>query len=95
MIACLVSTTLRDPVPGFADSILGLVGVTLGVTLGVIRVYKAKSDIVMDLVPSDVVVNSILTIACMTSESRNQMVKSIFNYYYGDVSKTSAGELLN
>jgi hypothetical protein len=86
---------LKDPVVGFGDSILSILGAAVGVTLGVTRVYKIKSDIVLDLVPSDVVVNSILTIASMTSKSRNQTNKRIFNYCYGDVAKTSMGELLN
>lgn len=83
---------MRDPVAGYADSILGLLGVGIACSFGLIRVMKASQETVLDLVPSDVVVNFILTIACLTSKSRNQTDKRIFNCCYGDIFKQSFGE---
>lgn len=51
---------MKDPVPGFSDTILGVLGIGVGAGLGIIRVAKAYNKSAMDMVPSDVVVNMLL-----------------------------------
>lgn len=57
-----------DPVPGFSDSLLGGLGVVFGVSIGFIRVFPASSNVAIDVVPLDVVGNSILVIAKQTAK---------------------------
>jgi alcohol-forming fatty acyl-CoA reductase len=87
-----VCSTLKDPEAGFTDTIMGLIGVGVGAALGLLRVFKINHDSVLDLVTSDIVVNSILTIACIISKTRNQTDKRIFNCCYRDVSGFSFGK---
>ena len=63
-----MSPTIKDPVPGFSDSLLGGLGVVFGVSIGFVRVFPASSDLGVDVIPLDVVGNSILVIAKQTAE---------------------------
>lgn len=70
---------MKDPFPGFADTILGVLGVGIGAGMGLIRVSKASCDESLDIIPADIVVNYSLVIAWHVSNtiksSRNEPQK--------------------
>lgn len=41
--------------PGFSDSLLGVLGMTAGMMVGLLRVTKAEPDSFIDAVPADIV----------------------------------------
>lgn len=72
--------TLRDPVKGFADSILGMLGAVIGAGLGLVRVIKATATASMDMVPADIVVNYALVVAWKTArKSKGHDARDIYN----------------
>lgn len=76
---------MKDPVKGYADSILGMLGVTIGAGLGLIRVSKAIPSVKMDLVPADIVVNYALVVAWKTARKlKGHDAEDIYNCPSGD-----------
>jgi hypothetical protein len=74
----LVVTTAKEPVIGFSDTILGILGVGLGVCMGLIRVFKASPNTILNMVASDVVVNYILVIAWNTAKRKTDNEPKIY-----------------
>lgn len=62
-ILILVIGTAYEPIPGWIDNIYGPTGVVVGVGAGLMRVMLADPETVSDLVPVDLVVNSMLAAA--------------------------------
>jgi hypothetical protein len=71
-------STYVDPVPGYADSMLGLLGGTIGISTGIVRVAPANPNVTLDYVAADITVNSILAIG-MTRAANNVKDCNIFN----------------
>lgn len=46
--------------PGWTDNIYGLNGVIVGVAAGLIRIMYLKSSNVADIIPADIVINTVL-----------------------------------
>lgn len=85
---------MKDPVPGFSDTILGVLGIGVGAGLGIIRVAKAYNKSAMDMVPSDVVVNMLLVVAWQTSKkSSGHDEADIYNCISGEGNRCSNCEL--
>lgn len=59
----LVTSTYQDPVAGWTDNIYGPLGMLLGALLGIIHMYKFDPSSKLDMIPVDLVVNSIITVA--------------------------------
>jgi alcohol-forming fatty acyl-CoA reductase len=49
-----------DPMPGWSDNIYGLNGVIVGAAVGVLRVIRANKENIVDCIPADIVVDTIL-----------------------------------
>jgi len=74
----VVSSTRRDPVGGFSDSLYTVMGQGVGIMAGILRVlYWDKNDST-DAIPVDVVVNTTLVIAAKVHEW-NAKVPPIYN----------------
>ncbi|KAF5291770.1 hypothetical protein FQA39_LY14258 [Lamprigera yunnana] len=72
----IITSTLRDPVPGWNDSYLGATGIFVGVSLGVIRTHHCNFDKVSDIVPVDYVANCILAAAAQNRVQTNDVQSS-------------------
>ncbi|XP_063701920.1 fatty acyl-CoA reductase wat-like [Culicoides brevitarsis] len=56
----IIIATQKDPLPGWTDNIYGLNGVIVGVSAGLIRIMYLKSSNVADIIPADIVINTVL-----------------------------------
>lgn len=79
MIIFTVISTLSDPWAGFSDSLVGILGVTIGVMIGYFRVLNNDIETFIDIVPADVTVNSILAVGAYTKHDRREDRNIIFN----------------
>ncbi|XP_063924651.1 fatty acyl-CoA reductase wat-like [Zophobas morio] len=73
----IVISTIAEPIPGWIDNFYGLVGVSSGAALGVIRSMNANPNYRAPLVPVDYVSNCILAAAWKRGRSDTT---TIYNY---------------
>lgn len=64
-----VIATYNEPVRGWTDNIYGPTGVIVGAGTGVLRVMNADQEAVANMVPADLVVNSLIVAAWKTFEN--------------------------
>jgi len=81
---------MQDPLPGYYDSMLGLLGPIIGMITGVLRVAHAKEETLVDIIPVDYAINSMLAIVWSKS-MRLTNGTDIYNCVNGNVRKISAG----
>ena len=62
-------TTYREPVRGWIDNLYGPVGLIVGAGTGVLHTYHATPQLVTDMVPVDLTVNSLIATAWVTGKS--------------------------
>jgi len=62
-----VTAALKEPLPGWIDNINGPTAVITGVATGVISVVRCKEELVADVVPVDIVINMMITVAWQTA----------------------------
>lgn len=63
-----VIATYKDPAPGFFDSLLGPLGALIGIQSGLIRVIRNHHNAHVDVVPADIVINSVLAVSAAVSK---------------------------
>lgn len=66
----IIATTFTDPIPGYTDNIYGVNGVVAGAGAGIIRILHINDDCKANIVPADLVVNSIIGVAWFTELRR-------------------------
>jgi fatty acyl-CoA reductase len=66
----IVAGALREPFPGWTDTIAAAGGITLMVGLGVITFIEAKMDNHFDVVPVDIVTNGIIITAAYAAREK-------------------------
>jgi fatty acyl-CoA reductase len=80
----IVTATWQEPVPGWVDSINGPGGASLLGSLGIARTMVFKPKNKADLIPVDIVSNSLISIAWRTAmDGRTEKLK-IYNITSGD-----------
>lgn len=84
--------TIKEPVPGYSDTILAGIGVWIGYISGVVRIYPINVDACLNSVGADVVVNT--TLAIPLNQSQNGSKEIIYNCTFQD-EKVNAGILSN
>uniref|UniRef100_A0A336LKJ3 Fatty acyl-CoA reductase n=1 Tax=Culicoides sonorensis TaxID=179676 RepID=A0A336LKJ3_CULSO len=80
----IIIATVKDPLPGWTDNIYGLNGVIVGVSAGLIRIMYLKSSNVADIIPADIVINTVLAAGHKTYLERyngNESVKGTTKIY--------------
>lgn len=65
----LVTAANEEPIPGWIDSINGPTGVMAGTACGLLRVGRGDSRLVAEIVPVDLVVNSIIAVSYKTAKT--------------------------
>ncbi|KAM0726792.1 putative fatty acyl-CoA reductase [Formica fusca] len=73
--ACIVRTsvvtsTWKEPIVGWADSVYGPVGLLAGSSLGLLRTIHCHTDKKLDFVPADYVTSSLIAAAWHTNERK-------------------------
>ncbi|XP_063242010.1 fatty acyl-CoA reductase wat-like [Bacillus rossius redtenbacheri] len=72
----MIVSTVKEPVPGWVDNMYGPIAIILGAATGVLRVNQADLDVVIDVIPADIVINCIL---CAASTTRSNETITIYN----------------
>ncbi|KPJ10852.1 Putative fatty acyl-CoA reductase CG5065 [Papilio machaon] len=69
----IVISSYREPLPGWIDPMnsLGPSGLILGLMTGIIHVLRTRQDIVLSLVPADLVTNTTLVAAWETTKAQS------------------------
>ncbi|KAL3271479.1 hypothetical protein HHI36_021964 [Cryptolaemus montrouzieri] len=80
----IVTTSAKEPVPGWIDNIYGVNGVTAGAGLGILRTMPADPDKYAELVPVDFVINIMIAAVWnraigMSKEHQNKTIP-VYNY---------------
>jgi hypothetical protein len=55
LVFFIVMSALNDPFPGWLDSFGGPTALSIGVAKGIVRIYNADPNAVMDIVPVDII----------------------------------------
>uniref|UniRef100_A0A182UB34 Fatty acyl-CoA reductase n=1 Tax=Anopheles melas TaxID=34690 RepID=A0A182UB34_9DIPT len=66
----IVIATNEEPIGGWTDNIYGLNGVIAGVALGIIRIMHVDDNNKADIIPADIVVNTVLAAGWQTYVER-------------------------
>jgi len=73
----IVTSSLREPIPGWVDNFNGPTGLMIGAGKGVIRTMHCNPDLCVDIVPVDMAINALIVIAKDTSEKKNTKEVSV------------------
>lgn len=65
-LSFLVIATYREPVRAWIDNVYGPTGLVVGAGTGVLHTYFGDSNTITDLIPVDMVVNSLI---CATKDT--------------------------
>jgi fatty acyl-CoA reductase len=67
-----VTPTFREPMPGWVDNLNGPIGLLVGGGKGVIRSMLCKGEYQAEVVPVDIAINGLITIAWRTGTAANK-----------------------
>lgn len=66
----LVTASWKEPFPGWVDNIAGITGIMMEIGRGSIKSIVCQDDLIVDLIPVDIVVNTLVTAAWHTVAHR-------------------------
>ncbi|KAJ6644398.1 Fatty acyl-CoA reductase wat [Pseudolycoriella hygida] len=75
----IVIPTYKEPVTGWIDNVYGPTGLVVGVGTGVLRVFRSNPDNIAEIVPVDMVCNSLLASAWDVSNNKYDE-PPVYNY---------------
>ncbi|XP_025837497.1 putative fatty acyl-CoA reductase CG5065 [Agrilus planipennis] len=84
----IVTASWKEPFPGWVDNVSGITGIMLEVSRGTIKSIICKEDLVVDLIPVDVVANTLITAAWHTTAYRSNSMR-VYNCTTGQISPVS------
>lgn len=98
----IVTTSAKEPMPGWIDNIYGVNGVAAGVGLGIIRTMPGNTEINAEIVPVDFVINNILCAAWnRAEENRSKAIDTegedipVYNYVYSTFKHLNWGKFFD
>ncbi|XP_066995731.2 putative fatty acyl-CoA reductase CG5065 isoform X1 [Anabrus simplex] len=91
----IVSPALKEPLPGWVDTLNGPVGLLVGAGKGVIRSMLCHPEYTAELVPVDIAINAMITIAWDTGVRRSELDEiPVYNVSAGQVIQLSWGDVV-
>ncbi|XP_063241800.1 putative fatty acyl-CoA reductase CG5065 isoform X3 [Bacillus rossius redtenbacheri] len=63
----MVISTLKEPIMGWVDNMYGPIAIAIGVGLGMVRVIYSSEEVIMDIIPADMVTNCVIVSALATN----------------------------
>uniref|UniRef100_A0A1B6E5T0 Fatty acyl-CoA reductase n=3 Tax=Clastoptera arizonana TaxID=38151 RepID=A0A1B6E5T0_9HEMI len=75
----IITSTVSEPIVGWIDNIYGATGVCAGAGAGLLKVWNCDPNAIADLIPVDVVINTVLSIGWYMSTFRPSVDKIVFN----------------
>ncbi|XP_017783692.1 PREDICTED: putative fatty acyl-CoA reductase CG5065 [Nicrophorus vespilloides] len=80
----IVTGAWREPIPGWVDNVSGVTGIMMEIGRGSIKSIIANESLTMDLIPVDIVANSLLTAAWHTVANRSNVMR-VYNCTSGNI----------
>ncbi|XP_050529689.1 putative fatty acyl-CoA reductase CG5065 [Daktulosphaira vitifoliae] len=92
----IVTPSYLEPFPGWVDSLNGPIGVIVGGAKGVIRSMLCGENFEAEVVPVDIAINAIITIAWLRGKSDHKSEKDLpcYNISKGDIVHMTWGEVM-
>jgi len=61
-ISYLVTSSIKEPIPGWIDNFYGPMGLSIGTGKGILRVMCINEYVCEDIVPIDIVIKAVLVV---------------------------------
>ncbi|XP_052124123.1 putative fatty acyl-CoA reductase CG5065 [Frankliniella occidentalis] len=91
----IVVPTLRDPIPGWVDTLNGPMGVMAAAGKGVLRSMMCRAENLAEVFPADICINAIIAATYKRAlQPRDQREVIVYNACAGDLEETTWGEVL-
>lgn len=71
----IVTAAWREPFPGWVDNVCGITGIMMEIGRGTIRSIICDQKLIMDLIPVDFVVNTLIAVAWHTATYKQNTVR--------------------
>ncbi|KAF6216175.1 hypothetical protein GE061_000515 [Apolygus lucorum] len=97
--ACIIRPSVvisvsEEPVPGWTDNLNGVLGVTTGVSKGVLRTFKCSPYAALDYIPVDSAINGMLA-GAWYKRFHDTGHLEVFNEAYGDTLSVTYDDIVN
>ncbi|XP_042907021.1 putative fatty acyl-CoA reductase CG5065 [Parasteatoda tepidariorum] len=86
----IVTAAWKEPFPGWVDNFNGPTGLIVATSKGILRSMHCKSSSIADLIPVDVVINLVITVAWYTASHRPNSIL-VYNCSSGSTNKLTWG----
>ncbi|KAL0280989.1 UNVERIFIED_CONTAM: hypothetical protein PYX00_002125 [Menopon gallinae] len=80
----IVTGSWKEPKPGWVDNISGISGIMIEIGRGTLRSIICDEELIMDVIPVDIVVNTLITAAWQTARHRMKNVQ-VYNCTSGTI----------
>ncbi|KAF7379281.1 hypothetical protein HZH68_017126 [Vespula germanica] len=74
----IVTSTCKEPIPGWIDNTYEPIGITAGVLMGLMRTHYCDRTVKANLVPTDLTVNGLIVSAWHIANNRSPIIYSEF-----------------
>ncbi|KAI5699456.1 hypothetical protein M8J75_003214 [Diaphorina citri] len=88
----IVTAALFEPVPGWVDNVSGISGIMMEIGRGTIRSIVCEDTLVVDIIPVDLVVNTLISAAWKTGTSQTKELQ-VYNCSSGHTNPLSWRDL--
>jgi len=88
----IVTAAWKEPVPGWVDNISGITGIMMEIGRGTIRSIICDDQLIVDIVPVDIVVNTLIAAAWHVYTFRSNSVR-VYNCTTGSINRIFWHEL--
>ncbi|CAH0385057.1 unnamed protein product [Bemisia tabaci] len=90
----IVTAAWREPMPGWVDNISGITGIMMEIGRGTIRSIICDQKLVVDIIPVDFVVNTLIAVAWHTAKNRRVTDRpAVYNCTSGTINPIKWEEL--
>lgn len=88
----IVTAAWKEPFPGWVDNYNGPTGLIVATSKGILRSMHCKSSSIADLIPVDIVINLVITVAWYTASHRPNSIL-VYNCSSGSINKVTWGSV--
>jgi len=71
----IITASWKEPFPGWVDNISGITGIMMECARGTIKSIVCNEELLMDLIPVDIVANTLITAAWHTAACRSNTIR--------------------
>ncbi|XP_069683843.1 putative fatty acyl-CoA reductase CG5065 [Periplaneta americana] len=91
----IVIPALKEPLPGWVDTLNGPVGILVGAGKGVIRTMMCDGNCYAEVVPVDIAINGIIVVAWKIANEKKIEEFPVYNITSGQIVRVTWGDVLS